>query len=260
MPLREKSLAQLVQTRPHPDDGQLGRAVLHQMLSALDYLASKDMVHRDVKPDNILCYTLPDTGDLRFQLADFGLAEHQERATTACGTRAYQAPELRPKESKVVAKQSPKMDIWSLFATILAVKSRFQAFPPRPDSGYGAALAALVIAAPRTSLEPMARLDPRRRASAAQMLVSEFGGRGLTTPRREILPIEPKANDATWVSPSPAVGLSIPPPRRITMAAGLTSSRKQPPAPWSNFNYSPLCRIPTTWLARGRDMDLLDRA
>jgi serine/threonine protein kinase len=151
MPLREGSLTKLVKTTPVSDCEQLCLAVLRQMLSALDYLASKNLVHRDVKPDNILYYTLPDNGGLHFQLADFGLAHHQSLAKTFCGTGYYQAPKLWPEKSKVYAPQSPKMDVWSLFATIVAVDSRFREFPPH-TADYGIVLSALEARAPQSFL------------------------------------------------------------------------------------------------------------
>lgn len=52
-------------------------------------------------------------------------------------------------------------------------------------------------------LEPMARLHPDRRASAAQMLVRLFEGRGLTTAPSRIPPIEPNIEDVLQVNPSP---------------------------------------------------------
>ena len=213
MPLREGSLTKLIKTKPIPDLAQFCKLVLLQMLSALDYLASKSLVHRDLKPDNILYYTLPGNGGLHFQLADFGLAHHRSLAKTICGTGYYQAPELWPEKSKVYATQSPKMDVWSLFATIVAVDSRFKEFPPH-TSDYGIVLSALEARAPQSFLEPMARLHPDCRASAAQMLVHFFDGGGLTTPRSKIPPIEPKAEKATQASPSPAAGPSRTPQTR----------------------------------------------
>ncbi|KAK3936911.1 kinase-like domain protein [Diplogelasinospora grovesii] len=150
MPLREGSLTGLIKTTPIPDYSDFCLNVLRQMLSALDYL-----------------------------LADFELAHHRSLAITICGTGYFQAPELWPEKSKVSAPQSPKMDIWSLFVTMVAVDSR-----------------ALEAKASQSKLEPIARLDPDRRASAAQMLVQFFEGRGLTTPRSKIPPIKPKADKA----------------------------------------------------------------
>ncbi|KAI3326972.1 kinase-like domain-containing protein [Xylariaceae sp. AK1471] len=172
MPLREGSLTSL-----------------EQILSALDYLTNENLIHRDPKPDNILYYALPDDGGLQFQLADIGLAHHRSLARTFCGTGYYQALELWPDKSGVVAPQSPKMDVWSLFATVVAFDSRFKEFPPQTYD-YAISLSALEDKAPQSFLEPMARLHPDRRASAAQMLAYFFDGKGLTTVRSKIAPIE----------------------------------------------------------------------
>jgi serine/threonine protein kinase len=155
------------------------------MLRALDYLAFQNVCHRDVKPDNILFRHL---GEQRyhFQLADFGVANHRNLATTFCGTPYYQAPELYSHSKSL---QTPKMDVWSLFATILATHSKF-AFPPPAARNYEEILLAiLTIAKGLPDLCAMAREDPTQRASAAQMLVAHFNGRGLTTPKAQVPPI-----------------------------------------------------------------------
>jgi serine/threonine protein kinase len=190
MPLRSGSLTSLANSPPPDIDyEQLCFMAMGQMLSALDYLASENLIHRDVKPDNVLYSLL--NGRYLFQLADFGLAHHRSLATTFCGTGYYQAPELWPFISGVNAGQSPKQDIWSLLACIVAVRSRLKEFPP-DTTDYGVVLRALRAKIPAVSrLEPMARLHPDRRASAAQMLVLLFDGEGLTTPKSKIPPIEP---------------------------------------------------------------------
>lgn len=205
MPLRTGSLASLAKSQPpsyNADQFCLG--FTEQILSALDYLASEALIHRDVKPHNILYSCLSD-GRYLFQLADFGLAHYQSLAKTSCGTPYYQAPELYPRASGVNAAQSSKIDIWSLFATIAAVHSRFKEFPPATDN-YGRVLNVLKAKAAQSSmLEPMARLHPDRRASAAQMLVYLFEGRGLTTALWKIPPIEPNTEDVPQINPAPGV-------------------------------------------------------
>ena len=64
-----------------------------QILSALDYLASRKLCHRDVKPQNIL-FDTPSSGEYNFQLTDFGLVNYETQAQTFCGTPIYMPPEL----------------------------------------------------------------------------------------------------------------------------------------------------------------------
>lgn len=65
----------------------------YQILCGLRYLHSKSLVHRDLKPQNIIID--PDTGCL--QICDFGNAKRareNEKSTTYIGSRHYRAPEL----------------------------------------------------------------------------------------------------------------------------------------------------------------------
>jgi len=78
--------------------------------NGLAYLHAKNMVHRDVKPENILV-DRPVGGVDSFKLADFGKSKDIEQAQTLCGTPYYMAPEIFQDGEKF---QSPKMDIYAL--------------------------------------------------------------------------------------------------------------------------------------------------
>lgn len=64
-----------------------------QILSAIDHMHTMGIVHRDVKPDNIL---LDERGDAK--IIDFGLGnlyQKQARLKTPCGSPCYAPPEAR---------------------------------------------------------------------------------------------------------------------------------------------------------------------
>eukprot|EP00961_Rhodomonas_salina_P295217 3935248-Rhodomonas_salina.1 len=79
-----------------------------QMCEALKYLHSQRVIHRDVKPMNVL---LDSSGDLK--IADFGLARHgvtpSKLAKTQCGTPGYESPEVQMGQG-----YDFKTDIWGL--------------------------------------------------------------------------------------------------------------------------------------------------
>jgi serine/threonine-protein kinase len=73
-------------------------AIVQAVAGALDYAHDRGLLHRDVKPANILL-THPEDGERRIVLADFGVARHLgdisgiTETNVAVGTVAYAAPE-----------------------------------------------------------------------------------------------------------------------------------------------------------------------
>jgi len=91
--------ARLVKER-HPSGMPIDEvcAILQAVAGALDYAHDRGLLHRDVKPANILL-THPEDGERRILLADFGVARHLgdisgiTETNVAVGTVAYAAPE-----------------------------------------------------------------------------------------------------------------------------------------------------------------------
>lgn len=91
--------------------------ICHQVLMGLKYLHDRNILHRDIKSDNIL---VSKAGDIK--LADFGyavqLTQEQSKRSSKVGTVCWMAPEMiRGKQ-----KYENKVDVWSfgIFAVELA--------------------------------------------------------------------------------------------------------------------------------------------
>ena len=216
MGLKDGTLHSLVTGGPPSTISAFAEPVFHHMLQALDFLATEGIIHRDLKPENIL-YLLRQ-GHYHFQLSDFGLSNRQAIAVSCTGTAYYMAPEIYHSP----AKQTPKVDVWSLFVTMLWTLdvAGFRGLLDTLDS-YPAVQAAITSAAESKNvlqIRNMAEKDPRKRPSAAQLLVKHFDGKGLTTPRNRVQPSDfiipvPPSDVTTPVvkAPPPVTKPSLPP-------------------------------------------------
>ncbi|KAL1678462.1 kinase-like domain-containing protein [Schizophyllum commune] len=113
---------------PHPPSGGLAelvvRSFLRQLARALKFLRHRKLIHRDIKPQNLLLHPAGEDEFTRghplgvpvLKLADFGFARslpNAMMAQTLCGSPLYMAPEILKYEP-----YGPKVDLWSTGAVL----------------------------------------------------------------------------------------------------------------------------------------------
>jgi serine/threonine-protein kinase len=189
-----RSGAQILQ-RQGPLEGETTAEIGIQACAGLDYAHRRGIIHRDVKPGNLMIVDGPGSGSgsgpLTVKLTDFGIARavEQTRITqvgSVIGTAAYLSPEqVRGEEA------TPATDVYALGVVLyqfltgrlpyegsslaeLAVRQQNE--KPLPPSTYNAEVAEPLGAAVLRALEG----DPGRRyASAAELAGGlELGLRG----------------------------------------------------------------------------------
>ncbi|CAO3701770.1 unnamed protein product [Rhizopus stolonifer] len=96
-----------------------------QMLEGLQYLHERDIVHRDMKPENLLFHTQSENPNL--MITDFGLSKilkaQDDILTTACGTPGYVAPEVL-----LQTGHNKPVDLWSVGVILYTLLSGYTPF------------------------------------------------------------------------------------------------------------------------------------
>ncbi|KAJ1416711.1 Serine/threonine-protein kinase, active site [Sesbania bispinosa] len=119
-------LHQYIYNRRYPKDSMTRKSLLHQILSGVAYCHAHKILHRDLKPRNLLV----DLSKMTVKLADFGLAREfadpDTLYTDKIATRWYRAPEILFDSRRY----STPVDLWSvgcIFGEMVLGKPVFQA-------------------------------------------------------------------------------------------------------------------------------------
>ena len=144
MPLCEFDLNEFYKTREVSHETNL--EVMKQIMMGIEYLHSENIVHRYIKPGNILVASV---APLQLQLADFDVCKcldpeiETSLMTSNVGTLAFKAPEFFQRTSTGHIEYHRNVDIYAaglIFLAILQMKKRKQLIPqietPMDDSEF----------------------------------------------------------------------------------------------------------------------------
>jgi hypothetical protein len=257
--VRDGSLAQLLHGNPLLLE-QIGYIVA-QVSAALDYAHSREVIHRDVKPDNILI-----SRQSGCMLTDFGIAKllestaHLTQIGTSIGTPTYMSPEQIRGDEDVDGRS----DIYSLGIVLYEMATGRPPFqgensqaiqwkhlnePPRPPRSLNPTLPAEVAA---VILKALAKKREGRYASASAMaqvlqaalpkglLVGDGGGAAILGVTPEGMDVEDQADQTSQpidgaeltavLKATSAATPVITPLERRQQAGGAEREAAEPPA------------------------------
>jgi serine/threonine protein kinase len=133
MELAGRELTGMIEQAPGGMDEATVRTIFRQLVDAVGHLHKMSVVHRDIKPGNVLVRT--DGAGLHATLVDFGLAAvsnaSQERSTV-CGSVSFLPPEIAAaaEEGGCTAKHDRSVDVWSAGVLLFAMLTGRLPFNP----------------------------------------------------------------------------------------------------------------------------------
>ncbi|KAH7016652.1 kinase-like domain-containing protein [Macrophomina phaseolina] len=227
-PLKDGNVGHLIDTGVSPRQRAMASTLLYQMFQASDYLDRSGVIHRDVKPANILHSRGP---IFLFQLADFGMSNYVSKARTLAGSVIWMAPEVMNNKG---VEQTPKVDVWSLFVVLVQVinvrgfHDKIKHLKKEPD--ILVALREECADEILVPLKPMAEQDPAKRSSAGDMLDVLFKGVGRTSPRH-VVNLLPDFDESSTPAPVRVPQLKVMPSLAGNKALRARKTVKKQPEP-----------------------------
>lgn len=217
--------ALIEQTGPLPPEQALTIAV--QIAEGLDYAHRRGLIHRDVKPQNVLL-----TPDGQVRIADFGIAKsHLSTAVTQAGMTFGTADYISPEQAQGM-NATPQSDVYSLGVVLFEMLTG--QLPFTGDTPMAVALQHIQQTPPSVrrfnpSLPPaleaivgraMAK-DPQRRPASAKAFASELrdylAGRSqatVVTPIPQPQRPQPAPRQPAPRYPEPTQTIQAPPPQQ----------------------------------------------
>jgi len=114
--------------------------IIFQISSGLQYLHDYGIVHRDIKPQNLL-YNIGNNGEITVKILDFGISKimgNNEKTLGGFGTLCFIAPEVLQRKA-----YDKKIDIWSLGVTLYLLL--FGDLPFNSENGTEETIAKMIV-------------------------------------------------------------------------------------------------------------------
>lgn len=103
-----------------------------EIIEGVEKLHNSKIIYRDLKPDNILVFSLDESDTIHVKLTDFGIARWAPPfgLRSSEGTPGYRAPEIinNAPYSYAVKKKKTKYENINIFSNIFVIKQSLQKF------------------------------------------------------------------------------------------------------------------------------------